>query len=312
MNKLEIYNIVMLFVSLILAFVLPFDLFLFAYAVLGPLHYLTEIRWLHNKNYFTTASVSPFVFVVCMSIGVGALFSSSLTVSNFLLIALFLVSLLLVFPKNTYVWVSVLGLLCVSFSYSMSPVVLLLGVLIPTLIHVYFFTLVFMIQGALKNKHIVYWVAPILHMSFGLLCVYGSFGGYFASSVYAQNVFLNQYFGFSETFIQIGSSFFGSLQNVQQLFSSPEGLAISRLFAFAYTYHYLNWFIKTRIIGWGNIPRRTFIIILVLWLFSLFIYSFDYIAGMAVLAFLSVLHVLLEFPLNIRALRSFFPSSTKI
>lgn len=312
MRTVEIYNILMLFISLVLAFILPFDLFLFAYAVLGPLHYLTEIRWLHNKNYFTTVAVSRFVFITCMSIGVVALFSSSLAISNFLLITLFLLSFLLVFPKNIYVWMSALGLICVSFFYSMSPVIVLLSILIPTLIHVYLFTLVFMIQGALKNKHIVYWVAPVLHVSFGILCVYGSFNGYFASSVYAQDVFFNQNFGFSETFIQIGGSFFGSLENIQQLFSSPEGLAVSRLFAFAYTYHYLNWFIKTRVIGWGNISKKTSIIILLLWFLSLAVYSFDYIVGMAVLAFLSVLHVVLEFPLNIRALRSFFSSSTKI
>ncbi len=312
MSKVEIYNILMLFVALVLAFILPFDLFLFAYAVLGPLHYLTEIRWLHDKNYFTAATISRFIFVTCMSIGVAALFSSTLAVSNFLLIALFLLSLLLVFPRSIYIWMSALGLIGVSLFYRAGPIVALLGVLIPTLIHVYFFTLVFMIQGALKNKHKIYWIAPILHVSFGLLCVYGSFGGYFASSVYAQNVFFNQDFGFSETFVQIGGSFFGGLHNVRQLFSSPEGLAISRLFAFAYTYHYLNWFIKTRVIGWGNIPKKTFIIILLLWFSALFVYTHDYITGMAVLAFLSVLHVVLEFPLNIRAVRSFFPNSTKI
>src|SRR5215212_6090207 len=33
-------------------FVAPFHLFLFAYAILGPLHYLTEISWLHDRDYF--------------------------------------------------------------------------------------------------------------------------------------------------------------------------------------------------------------------------------------------------------------------
>ena len=36
-----------------LAFILPFELFLFAYAVLGPLHYLTQISWLHDRGYHT-------------------------------------------------------------------------------------------------------------------------------------------------------------------------------------------------------------------------------------------------------------------
>ena len=45
-------NIGLMFLSLGLAYVLPFELFLFSYAVLGPLHYLTEIGWLHQRNYF--------------------------------------------------------------------------------------------------------------------------------------------------------------------------------------------------------------------------------------------------------------------
>src|SRR5690242_4455193 len=34
------------------AFVAPFPLFLAAYAILGPLHYLTQISWLHDRHYF--------------------------------------------------------------------------------------------------------------------------------------------------------------------------------------------------------------------------------------------------------------------
>ena len=33
---------------------MTFELFLGAYAVLGPLHYLTQISWLHTRRYFTT------------------------------------------------------------------------------------------------------------------------------------------------------------------------------------------------------------------------------------------------------------------
>jgi hypothetical protein len=38
--------------------------------------------------------------------------------------------------------------------------------------------------------------------------------------------------------------------------------------------------------------------IIVLWLGSLALYAYDYVAGMASLYFMSILHVLLEFPLN--------------
>src|SRR6478736_340910 len=46
-------NSLLILVSCLVAFYIPFELFLFSYGILGPLHYLTEIGWLHKKNYFT-------------------------------------------------------------------------------------------------------------------------------------------------------------------------------------------------------------------------------------------------------------------
>ncbi len=51
-KEIDILNVILIIVSLVLAFHMPFGLFLFAYGVLGPLHYLTEINWLNEKNYF--------------------------------------------------------------------------------------------------------------------------------------------------------------------------------------------------------------------------------------------------------------------
>lgn len=51
-GQVDKVNIGLMIISLILAYILPFEVFLFSYAVLGPLHYLTEISWLHQKNYF--------------------------------------------------------------------------------------------------------------------------------------------------------------------------------------------------------------------------------------------------------------------
>ena len=71
-----------------------------------------------------------------------------------------------------------------------------------------------------------------------------------------------------------------------------------RLIAFAYTYHYLNWFSKTSIIKWHEVPRRRTAAMVVIWLGALALYAWDYDSGMAVLYFLSILHVMLEFPLD--------------
>ena len=50
--KLDTLNLVLILLSFLLACLLLFELFLFGYAVLGPLHYLTETNWIVNKNYF--------------------------------------------------------------------------------------------------------------------------------------------------------------------------------------------------------------------------------------------------------------------
>src|SRR5262245_14279221 len=51
-QAVDFVNIGLMLVSLAAACVLPFELFLFAYAVLGPLHYLTEIAWLGERQFF--------------------------------------------------------------------------------------------------------------------------------------------------------------------------------------------------------------------------------------------------------------------
>jgi hypothetical protein len=79
-----------------------------------------------------------------------------------------------------------------------------------------------------------------------------------------------------------------------------------RFIAFAYTYHYLNWFSKTKIIGWHEVPKIRIIAILVLWAFSIALYIKDYQMGFEWLYFLSFLHVLLEFPLNFISITGVF------
>ncbi len=82
------------------------------------------------------------------------------------------------------------------------------------------------------------------------------------------------------------------------LFHSPAARAIMGLIAFAYTYHYLNWFSKTSIIQWHNISRTRFLVIIAVWLVSAGAYAYDYRLGLRWLFFMSLTHVFLEFPLN--------------
>ena len=65
--QINYLNMGLMALSALLAYFLPFETFLFAYAFLGPLHYLTEISWLHDRNYF---SKGKYDFVVLLVIGV--------------------------------------------------------------------------------------------------------------------------------------------------------------------------------------------------------------------------------------------------
>ena len=53
---------------MISAYFFPFETFLLAYAFLGPLHYLTEISWLHDRQYFTKGK---YDFIPLLLIGIA-------------------------------------------------------------------------------------------------------------------------------------------------------------------------------------------------------------------------------------------------
>ena len=60
--QINYLNMGLMALSAVLAYFLPFETFLMAYAFLGPLHYLTEISWLHDRNYF---SKGKYDFISC-------------------------------------------------------------------------------------------------------------------------------------------------------------------------------------------------------------------------------------------------------
>ena len=78
----------------------------------------------------------------------------------------------------------------------------------------------------------------------------------------------------------------------------PIALKMQIFIAFAYTYHYLNWFSKTKIINWHTVAKPRLYTALAIWICSVGLYLYDYKVGLVALFFLSVLHVFLEFPLN--------------
>ena len=308
-QKVDVANIGLMIISCLAAFILPFEVFLFSYGVLGPLHYLTEIGWLHKKGYFTTGKYD-YIFLTLLALGITLGF---LGVSDFLnevstgLIYLgFLAALAMVTIKDNSLKVVCIILLVFSTLFiGDSPLYqIFFAVYLPTIIHVFIFTALFIIYGALKNKSPLGFISVIVFA----ICAFSFFyfpAGYqpLASMEYIQESYrgfamLNQMllnlFGFTELKDFNDAS-------VAAIFNSQSGYMVMRFVAFAYTYHYLNWFSKTSVIQWHKVPKTTLIIVGVLWIASILLYAYDYMVGLKWLFLLSFLHVLLEFPLNYRS-----------
>ena len=90
----------------------------------------------------------------------------------------------------------------------------------------------------------------------------------------------------------------GELKSREDVLYSSYGALVGRFVAYAYTYHYLNWFSKTSLIGWHKVSPWRLGAVGAFWIVSMALYAQDYRLGLKVLYGLSFLHVFLEFPLN--------------
>jgi hypothetical protein len=294
-------NTGLIILSCIVAFYIPFELFLFSYGILGPLHYLTEIGWLHKKNYFTKGKYD-FVFLVgaCVLL----VYWNYRPPKNFGLTAdVILFSLLsciaFVFIKDwLYRFVIIaLSLVFVGFLNNSPQFFTWVGVFLPTIIHVFIFTWAFMLFGVLKERSWQGLVSIVVLIVCAIVIITVQPAGLnYNVSDYSQK----SYSQFSELNFRLINLFnLDQLTNVKQVFTTNAGFVIMRFIAFAYTYHYLNWFSKTSVIKWHQVPKKTLFATIGLWLLSIALYAYDYNLGLQVLFFLSFLHVLLEFPLNV-------------
>lgn len=321
-------------IAVAISIIVPFELFLFSYAILGPLHYLTEISWLHDRDYYSKHHYDRYILI---AIGIGITLVNlsgkinlplQLPVNSLFYLSsgalLFAVLFALIRDNRVRIWC---GLLILTILYAIAPdelhnnprnaFVLYLVILLPTLIHVYLFTWLFMLYGAIKSKSrlgfaavCVLLVCPVLlwHLfpaahpfevtDFGKDAYIGHGLGFRGIN---QSI-LTQWLDIAPDLRQIQSQKEYDAYWIITIFHSQTGILLMRCIAFAYTYHYLNWFSKTRVIQWHHIPKTRFITIIVLWLLSIAIYLYDYAIGLQWLFFLSVAHVLLELPLNITSI----------
>jgi hypothetical protein len=311
-DRLNHLNSGLMVASCAAAFLLPFELFLLAYAVLGPLHYLTEISWIHDRRYFVDPERSArgrrrmtlwlALVGVTLAVMVYGLVAEKLLASAVspaweigLFYLVFVAAALLISGSNEMVAAGVIlltgfGLLL----FSGSPYYGLVAFLIITIVHVLLFTAAFILFGALKSRS----RSGIVSVAVYAMCVAGIFlvapaspaVGDFVRQSYAPFEILNA------QLIQILG--LGPGRALNEIYASPAGATVMRLIAFAYTYHYLNWFTKTSVIGWNRISKARAAAIVALWLGAVALYAQNYLLGFVVLYSLSVLHVMLELPLN--------------
>jgi hypothetical protein len=391
--QINYLNMGLMALSALLAYFLPFETFLFAYAFLGPLHYLTEISWLHDRNYFSKGKYDFIVLLVigvllsyaafAKDFGINVDFYESFVEANLfdkLVVFALFSAILFALVENIFVKIVSIFLLFVFISGWLAPeradanrastTVFALTSLVPTLIHVYVFTGLFMLYGALKSRSKTGLLSVVTFILFPIILVFYApvetksnfISDYGKKAYYADgegffytNVSILDHFKLTDDPLLTNKQYLDSVVNKKSadnqipvaertritdslknklsenfivpnpdseyymkpipvkyaipingkdyywntVFFSTIGIMLMRFIAFAYLYHYLNWFSKTEVIRWHKVPKIRFAAVIILWLLACGAYAYDYSIGLNFLFFLSFTHVLLEFPLNI-------------
>ncbi len=315
-RSIDLLNIGLIVISLVVAYFTPFALFLVAYAVLGPLHYITEINWLADRRFFVgqpKGMIWAIGFAAFIAVATFARINDwhseyyvlrfVVESSNAIIFGWLVLALGFVFAKRTIHWVLfIASWLVVSLLLSGTPVfVIIVGMLLPTLVHVYIFTFFFMVYGAMQSRSAPGFLAAGVLLLVPLVIAISGFQSPSPGTL-IKDTFLET--GFQELNYLIlrvaGSSSTGETPVSPYLFAKAQVFI-----SFAYTYHYLNWFSKTTIIGWHRrLSKPKVLLMLATWLGLVGLFAYDYQVGLLCALFFSFLHVFLEFPLNILTIRS--------
>jgi hypothetical protein len=292
-DRINYVNVGLMLASAVLAWALPFELFLAAYAVLGPLHYLTQISWLHDRGFFTTGRLDWVPLVLLAVLACAGFYSPSMAWSGAPLTA-FGAGIIMAWVPSLLVKLAGLLVLAVLAAplQSSAVVATFFIVLLATVVHVYVFTGVFILAGSMKSRSLSGFLSLAVYVAcgVGLLLARPTAAGY-----------------------RISPSIQAGLQPFESVIGAMTAIlpgkvdwdlvvAVGRFLGFAYTYHYLNWFSKTGIIGWHAMSRARMAVIGVAYVTSLGLYVYDYRIGFLVLLLLSMIHVFLEFPLDARTI----------
>jgi hypothetical protein len=290
MRRTDAVHLGLMLLALGMAYLVPVELLLLSYVILGPAHYTTEISWLHDRKYFLphrgVALALAVVAIVAALIDSASWFGFVMW-SAFVTCALFAATTTA--AQGAVLIIGATGLTAIM--YTRAPSLAVLGILIPTLIHVSLFTLVFMALGAYRARSAT---------QAALIGVYAAAIGLILVLPPSASTLVPK-------FAEVGRDYFGNVAPaLGRLFGVP-GLSLdgrfTGLLAFVYTYHYFNWFIKADVIHWADVPPRRLALVGAVSAASTGLYFYDYAFGFSILLALSLIHVVLEFPLNALAAR---------
>jgi hypothetical protein len=273
-----------------ITYLVPFELLLLSYVVLGPAHYFTEISWLHDRKYFLPHRSVP---IALAGLAVIAALVDNASWFGFVMWAAFVLCALLAATTSALQGIAlmIVAIWLTAMMAMNGSSLAVLGILLPTLIHVSLFTLVFMVLGTLKSGSRMQAVLVVAYLAAIALLL--------AAPPSASTQV--------PAFVKAGQEYFGNVAPaLSRLFGIPNlklDTGLTALLAFVYTYHYLNWFIKAEVIRWADISGARLALIASASAASTALYFYDYAFGFTVLLALSLVHVVLEFPLNSLALR---------
>lgn len=287
-------NTAFMVMSLVVAYYVPVELVLLSYAFLGPAHYLTQISWMHDRQYFVASRAFPYIFVILGIVYTLLIYTpmADLTFyADIMFIGLALAASM-IFQKPWH-WrlclFAFLFFIYMALSLLTFEIVMITAILLPTVIHIFVFTWFFMISGAIRNPNLFSVLSCVLLP----LCGVAFF------------VWEPEQIVYNRQFAEQNLMFFYPLVDYMMSLARRMGgethqLSVLGFLSFAYTYHYLNWFSKVNVIRWNQISNSRLACIVVLYFMSVGLYFYDYKTGFVALVFLSILHVLFEFPLNIK------------
>jgi hypothetical protein len=323
-DQVNYLNIGLMVASAAIALRWPFETFLLAYIVLGPLHYLTEISWLHDRHYFTRRRHDYLMLVAAACLVTIVTFLPIPDTPSGVVVALsfaaFATSLVCVLSDSIAmrVLMAAAGLVVGAQLATQPALDRLIGTFLPTIIHVFIFTGLFILVGALRARSISGVLSLVVFLGAAVMftVVHPTAASYQASdyargaygTATARGTFVPGFMTLNYLLLTgLGIHDFGVQQTTTEqfvasindyLYAHPVALSLMGFIAFAYLYHYLNWFSKTSIIRWNEISRARLGVIVAVWLVSVALYAYDGQVGFRWLFFLSFVHVLLEFPLN--------------